>query len=302
MMDNVRLLATTTMRIYLQIVIMVTLLLATEAGAREEAEEKYSKTAGKAAKIKRGKVLAELKKLGAHDWAGDYYAGDGLGVNTSLMVAPNSGYLFEWHGCGGLYDRNCGTVVWTNGRAQLSFTFQNTREGFQGIAPELVLVPWGARRYLVPADDIVGFCYDINEGREPRIGAHGFYLLRRGDEDKKVNVLPKLPDEYRHYLLAEPVEATILAVGPPTTRPNVVDGKFMDMPVTIDAGKEQSLRVGMKLFVTKPPGLMRSFRVTKVNDNRAEAIMIHAGEVVQPGDPVGYRLSTHAPWNVRETK
>ena len=36
--------------------------------------------------------------------------------------------------------------------------FPNKREGFQGIAEEFVPIAWGDREYLVPADDIVGFC------------------------------------------------------------------------------------------------------------------------------------------------
>src|SRR5262245_23771504 len=87
------------------------------------------------AKQRRAKISAEIQKLGVHEWAGDYFAGDGLGVNTSLVLAPASGYVFEWHGCLGLYDRNYGAVAWTNNRIRLSFTFENTRKGFQGIAP-----------------------------------------------------------------------------------------------------------------------------------------------------------------------
>jgi hypothetical protein len=69
-----------------------------------------------------------------------------------------------------------------------------------GIRP----ISWGSRRYLIPADDLVDFCNSINGGREPRTGSHGFHLLRRGDEKKKVTLFPKVPDEYKQYLLAKP--------------------------------------------------------------------------------------------------
>jgi hypothetical protein len=138
--------------------ITMAVLLASSAIAHSQDREKHSEKAQRVAKLKREKILQEIQKLGPHDWAGEYYAGDGLGVNTSLVLAPSSGYVFEWHGCLGLYDRNYGVVAWTNSRVCLSFTFENTRKGFQGIAPELIPVPWGARQYLVPADDIIGFC------------------------------------------------------------------------------------------------------------------------------------------------
>ena len=132
------------------------------------------------------------------------------------------------------------------------------------------------------------------------MNAHGSYLLRCGDEKKKIVGLPKLPDEYEQYLLPKPVEATIIAVGPYSTRPSVVDWKFKDTPVTLDAGTKHGLRVGMELVVTKPRDTVESVRITKVEDNRAEAIMIQAGEE-EPGPKVGWRVSTQAPWRVRKT-
>jgi hypothetical protein len=287
------------MKPYLQISLV--LLLVCVAVAADPEQAKHSATAERNAKSKRQAILGEIKKLADHEWAGDYYAGDGLGVNTSVVIAPHSGYVFEWHGCLGLYDRNYGTAVWINGQIRLSFTFENQRKGFQGIAPEFVPVSWGPRRYLVPADDLVSFCNDINQGREPRTSSHGSQLLRRGDEKKSVTGFPKVPAEFEQYLLAKPVEATIIAVGAYTSRPSVVDWKFKDTPVTIDAGKQQGVRVGMELVVTKPRDRVESVRVTKVEETRSEAVMIQAGDE-EPGPQVGWRLSTQAPWNMQRTK
>jgi len=106
------------------------ILLLASAVSYGEDQEKHSEKADKAAKRQRERILAEIQNLGPHDWAGDYYAGDGLGVNITLSLAPTSGYVFEWHGCLGLYDRNYGTVAWINGCVCLSFTFENARKGF----------------------------------------------------------------------------------------------------------------------------------------------------------------------------
>jgi hypothetical protein len=281
--------------------ISLALLLLSVANAAARGQVKYSAHAERTAKSKQQAILAEIKKLTNHAWAGEYYAGDGLGVNTSVVIAPKSGYVFEWHGCLGLYDRNYGAVVWTNDRIRLSFTFDNQRKGFQGIAEELIPVSWGSRRYLIPADDLIGFCNNVNKGSEPRNGSHGFHLLRRGDEKKTVTGFPQVPEEYRQYLLATPIEGTIIAVGPYTTRPSVLDWKFKDTPVTIDAGSQQGLRVGMELVVTKPRETVESARITKVVETRSEAVMIQAGED-EPGPKVGWRLSTQAPWNVHRAK
>jgi len=186
---------------------MALLVVANPSYAAEKS--KMSPGAESGADRLRKNIASELKALPDHPWAGEYYAGDGLGVNMSLSIAPKSGFVFEWHGCLGLYDRNYGAVTSANDHLHLSFTFENVRKGFQGIAPELLSVPWGERRYLVPASDIVGFCNQVNEGSEPRGGVHGVYLLRKGDEKKPASGLPKVPKEFQVYLVSKPIQADV---------------------------------------------------------------------------------------------
>jgi hypothetical protein len=281
--------------------ISLALLIVSCSHAADTDEAKRSASAEREATSKRQEILREIGKLKGHQWAGEYYAGDGLGVNTSLITAPASGYVFEWHGCLGLYDRNYGAVAWTNNRIRLSFTFENQRKGFQGIAPEFIPISWASRHYFIPADDLIGFCNDVNQGREPRDHSHGAYLLRQGDEKKAASGFPNVPEEYRQYLLAKPIEATIISVGQYTTRPSVVEWKFKDTPVTIDAGTRQGLHVGMELVVTEPRDRVESIRITKADETRSEAVMVQTGEE-EPGPKVGWRLSTQAPWNIQLRK
>jgi hypothetical protein len=44
----------------------------------------------------------------AAKFAGNYYNGDGLGVNISLTLAPDGSYAATWHGCLGLYGEGSG--------------------------------------------------------------------------------------------------------------------------------------------------------------------------------------------------
>jgi hypothetical protein len=260
-------------------------------------ESKMSTSAAKTADHLRVKIASELKALPNHPWAGEYYAGDGLGVNMSLDLAPKSGFVFEWHGDVGLYDRNYGSVDWTNNRLHLIFTFENKRQGFEGIAPDLIPVPWGDRRYLVPADDVVGFCNRVIDGSEPRYDIHGLYLLRMGDEKKPVAGLPKVPNEFQVYLVSKPIEAEVISVGAYKTRPSVADWKFKDTPVVLNAGTSKGLQPGMELLLVEPKNKVESMRITKVEENQSEAIMTQTGED-QPGPKVGWCFSTRAPWNV----
>ena len=86
--------------------ISLLLLLVSGADAADRAPDKHSASAATTAASKRQEIQAEITQLGYHKWAGEYYAGGGLGVNTSVIIAPKAGYVFEWHGCLGLYDRN----------------------------------------------------------------------------------------------------------------------------------------------------------------------------------------------------
>lgn len=256
--------------------------------------DKHSAQAETTAKTLRLQIREEIKTLGNHAWAGEYYFGDGLGVNVSLILAPKAGYLFEWHGCMGLYDRNYGAITWAKGRLRLSFTFPNKREGFQGIAGEFVPIAWGDRMYLVPADGIVRFCNSVNDGSESRAGPHGFFLLRCGDEEKKVKGFPAVPEEFKPYLLTHPIKAQIVSVGKYTTRPSVCDWKFRDTPVTLNRGKKQGLLIGMTLHVAEPDDIVEVVTITKVEDERSDAVMTQTED--EKGPRAGWRLSTRCPW------
>ena len=251
--------------------------------------------AEQAANARRDQIRAEIEALGDHPWAGEYYAGDGLGANTVILLGPTAGYVFEWHGCLGVYDRNYGPVTEKDGRLRLGFAFPNPKEGLRAaIAPEMIPLRWGDRRYLIPADDVVGFCNKVHQGLEPHPG--GFYLLRRGDRDKAAAGPKDLPPEFQAYLLPEPTEVTVSAVGASTTRPGwAADFKFKDTPLTFDAGKNRGLKVGMEFFVREPDGSAWSVTLANVGDDRSEAVLSQMGEE-SPGPRVGWRASTRLPW------
>lgn len=272
--------------------VVLTLLPVPQAAAADSPEAKFSPEAAQAAGDRGRRIQAELIDLaGRHDWAGSYYSGDGLGVNISLMLSPQSGYVFEWRGCLGVYDRNYGKVDVVDGKLRLSFTFSNKREGFGGISSEFVVVAWGERRYLVPADDMAGFCNEINSGAEPRDEVHGEYLLRWGDEKRKVTGRPRLPEEFVPCLLDRPLEASIVAVKNTTTRPSISDWHFRDTVVIVSAGKKHRVFPGMELHVVAPANLVQWATVTKVGENTAEAVITQTRDN-EPVPRIGWKLSS----------
>ena len=117
-----------------------------------ESDGRFSEVSVAASEMQTKKIRQELRHFKDDDWAGEYYFGDGLGVNVSLTLAPKNGFVFSWHGCLGLYDLNYGDVVFTDGAVKLLFKYPNKQEGFEGIASELLPVRWGKRHYLIAVD------------------------------------------------------------------------------------------------------------------------------------------------------
>ena len=152
-----------------------------------------------------GKVVSAEDLGNIREIAGDYYSGDGLGVNCSLMVSSQGKFSFQWDGCLGNYDKNKGSARVINGILYITPTKLNPHDGFRGTSTRFYPVPWGSRIYLIPTNEIVEFCSDINQGTEPRNDIHGSYYLRRGDEVKPVVGKPAIPGDWTKYLLEKPV-------------------------------------------------------------------------------------------------
>jgi len=250
-------------------------------------------------------IRAELQAIPLHPWAGQYYHGDGLGMNISVALAPESGIVYTWRGCLGLYEFDHGTVVET-GKNRLRVQFQNKRAPglFSGTSPELVVVPWGDRRYLIPAEKMMDFVCAVNLGREPRSTAGGWFLLRGDDNTKKVRGKPKLAKKFARFILQRPVEAKITAVEKPVIEEGASGSTRQVMvKVTIDRGKSHGIFPGMELALVVEPPLFSLVggRVVAVRDKTAiVALTVLLSTQEEAFEPrVGWRLSTRE-MSVRE--
>lgn len=230
-------------------------------------------------------ILQEISSLANHEWAGEYYCGDGLGFNLSLTMAPQSGYLFEASGCTGRYGRNYGPVTPSKGRLRLAFRLPVQRERLSTIADQLIQVHWGPRRYLIPPKEMLEFCNAVNAGTEPRTDIHGLHLLRWGDDAKAVQGLPTVPDEFKRYLLARPIEAEIIEIRERAENSTVV----------LNRGKMHGLLPGMELHIIEPNHPFESVRVTKVKGERCEATITSFFDDAPAPQP-RWRLSTKQVW------
>jgi len=267
--------------------VAISLVLAAPARHSDSLPPKLSRAAQHRADIQEEKIQQELTKLQDHPWAGEYYYGDGLGVNVDLAVAPQNGFVFRWHGCLGLYDLNYGSLAISGEKIRLLFTYSNKREGFQGIAAELIPVHWGDRHYLIPSDGFVKFANAVNAGTEPNrfFGRSYEFLLRSGDEERPISGQPPLPQEYATYLLEKPITARIISAGEShLTHSSRFTG------ITLNVGIADGLKKGMELYVHGRGEEFGSATVVSVQEKTAQAILDQFSRAQIPS--VGMNLST----------
>ena len=142
------------------------------------------------------------------DLIGDYYLGDGLGVNCSLTLAKQGKFAFIWRGCLGTYGENNGSAGVRDGVLHITPVKPNDPENL-GTPTDFFPVRWGTRIYLIPTNNIVEFCSAVNRGSEPRRGEYGEYYLRRNDSAKAVAGRPTVPKQWTRYLLDKPITGKI---------------------------------------------------------------------------------------------
>ena len=267
------------------------LIFSASAAQKEKPPEnlKFSRQAKAGLKNQQAKIEKELAAGLGDEWWGEYYQGDGLGVNVTLSMAPKSGFAFTWTGCLGLYDLNYGDVVFENGRYKLQFRYPNKREGFEGIAPELIPVRWGSRHYLIPADDFVRFANAVNSGFEASTRSIGRrFLLKRGDGEKSVAGFPDVPVGFKPYLLASPVRAQVTSVGESKTEEN---GRVTR--VVLNVGTTNGVKPGMEFYVYEPSTIFETAKIRSLSEHSAEA-EIHQYNSKQPSPSKDWQLSTYA--------
>lgn len=258
----------------------------------EPYSEVYSKEEIRRIINKRKQVLAELKRLRNHPWAGHYYFGDGLACNFDLFLAPKNGFVFTGSSCTGLQGRDDGPVVWKNDRIKLTLSSDHG-----SLDPPLVSeyfpIRWKDRLYLIPEEKLVDFFDEIDSQKEPRSDPYGSFYLRDGDWEKEVDGKPIIPPKYQIYLRKNTVDVTIVSLGPTTEVQE--DIGTLRTSVIIDKGKNAKLFSNMKLFVDDDPQkTCEPVVLIKVDAEIAEGYYEYYNESKKP--QVGWKLSTYPSW------
>ncbi|SFH54835.1 hypothetical protein [Planctomicrobium piriforme] len=275
-------------------------LLAVHAGADDGQDPRLSPAAEQAANAKSEKIKAELTKDAKPWWAGRYSEGDGMGANTSIILAPDAGFVYQWHGCLGIYDRNFGAVQEADGRVELAPALPLATD----LAPLLtkyIPVRWQSRKYLIPEEKMLEFCNKFNAGDLQRTFGNPYFLVETSTRESPAKGKPEVPTEFQKYLLDRPVICQIQEVRKPKIAyeksqypDDTKDDRFSSTSVSLNKGQDDGFFVGMVLYRVNHYGVS-GITVTSVDKNSSEAVFRE--NVTLDGIPtllplVGWDLST----------
>lgn len=201
-------------------------------------------------------VAADSNPLSFRELAGVYYFGDGTGVNCTLTLAERGTFAFQWRGCLGTYDDNEGQAGIRDGILRIVPKKPNVREGFRGTPTEFFPIRWDDRLYLVPTNEIVEFCCEVNQGGEPRHGNWGQFYLRQNDWTKQATGSPVVPERWTKFLLGKPATGKITQL-------------INKREAWLDVGAKEGILEGMLLIARDHGKLMFSkVRVKTVEKDR----------------------------------
>jgi hypothetical protein len=207
------------------------------------------------------------------DLTGEYYVGDGLGFNQTLILKGDNTFEFLETGCGGIYDQSKGAFTFDNDQITLRPSEPQKDKHF---ATKTMFYPvkWADRLYLVADDEMLEFAskYAMGWRGEHYDGRSGSHYLRNGIDDnltQPVQGKPQIPDEYKRYL-TRPFQADITAV----------NGR----EVTIDQGSDAGLFPGTQLRLRERQTVWMT--VKKSSPTTATCLLEDQKDKVKPGERV----------------
>jgi hypothetical protein len=239
--------------------------------------------------------LDQLKNANfSEEWSGVYYIGSEETVNHSeLHLNPNVGFVqFNVYTClPELRYIDYGRIVNTTGLIQTSPEFA-ANSPRKSASEKFVKIKWGDKYLLVEESSLSAFAekavgiYVEPEDDSQEEKYKWTYFWVKGDpnaeshfqlENKYVG-LPEFPAGYKKYQRS-PIEAKVIFVGNRTIEKADVVGnendEFMEASykVTIDAGKNKGVKIGMAFEISE---IGEKFVVTEVTQNKATGKIVRS--------------------------
>ncbi len=213
--------------------------------------------------------------------AGMYFYSNGWS-GERLEISPNGRFKLTYHMCLG-DDHTYGRAKVVNGHVVLR-TYVVCRVLLPHAPKELIPIHWGKRLYLIPKEKGRSFCDYVNiRGGEPGWSPEPCFI-RQGDDEIRVDGLPRVPKEWEPMLLQRPINGKIIEL--------IGHGR-----ARVDFGYQNGAWKGMPLWVTcKGSPWVETVAVHATN---CVIETDHSATVFKIGDRVSSRRSPDEP---REAK
>lgn len=236
------------------------------------------------------RIEADLKAGRREPWEGRFENGAPFrGLDRGVIISRKHGYVSTSRRI------DMGIVKADGDRIAL---VSEAPDNAWGLMPrEYVVVPWDGQVFLVEPDDLVSFCNDVNSGRLRGSTPGGGYLLPAEDFDKpRPTGMPKVPAEYKDYLLRRPIAGGVVKLGDDKEDVAVWGSRWLrsGTSLTLGVGKKHGVRAGMRFYPERDGDawIGSSFYVISLGESRCE--LLHCGDR-KAQVKVGLRLTTAHP-------
>lgn len=221
------------------------------------------------------------------------------GLDASILSLYRDG-SFELHwaevvGCRRRKGVREGRVRIRNGKVYLHYAATSPASYGRNSTRILEEIRWDRRTYLVPLAGEEAFCNAVNEGQEPRSSSWGATFLHWGDWNRSARGKPAVPDWCRSWLVDRPLEGRIQGL---SENDREVRQLWDRGKARLDIGRQQGLRIGMRLY----PPVPHSYLVVVAVKQRQALAEVFGPASQGPWDPeelgritVGQAVSTRRP-------
>lgn len=203
------------------------------------------------------KVLEEIARSGEHPWAGVYRTNGWM-----FAIAPEAGFTLSNGSRCGRYYAAFGSVLADQGallKLQIELEGpQNSRPSGLGLDDTLHWVRWDDLQFAVPARMMATFCSEVADGYSfphfpfRHVGELGDF---KAEQLPRPKGKPGVPSEFQHLIPDAPISCRVVSLIEWQRRPELDDKGLQayDAVYSIDAGSDDGLEIGMRMFVEGVP-------------------------------------------------
>ncbi len=227
------------------------------------------------------RVTEGIRGSRSNEWAGSYSRYVGETWSDILIWTPDDGFAAYRDTCsnGPRAWVNFGSAKFQKGLLILSSEQSYKDEHSLAVEHEFTPVKWGHQHWLIPTDELELFAYAVNSGSWEDYGA---FYLKDNEVEKEPKGQPEIPSTFKHILSRKPLKVKLLEAG---MKPESWYGD-----ITIDAGKNKGVIVGMSFWLTGVKNTHVKISVVEVSENTAVAKVVGVGysyEYHDNGNPKG---------------